>query len=66
MIAEIGHFALWLAMALSLVQAAGGLAGASRSDAAWMRAGGNAANAQCLMVVIAFAALATSFIDNDF
>jgi len=66
MIAEIGHFALWLAMALALVQAAGGLAGASRADAAWMRAGGNAANAQCLMVVIAFAALATSFIDNDF
>jgi cytochrome c-type biogenesis protein CcmF len=66
MIAEIGHFALWLAMALALVQAAGGLAGAARADAAWMRAGGNAANAQCLMVVIAFAALATSFIDNDF
>jgi cytochrome c-type biogenesis protein CcmF len=66
MIAEVGHFALWLAMALALVQAAGGLAGAARADATWMRAGSNAANAQCLMVVIAFAALATSFIDNDF
>jgi cytochrome c-type biogenesis protein CcmF len=66
MIAELGHFALWMAMALALVQAAGGLAGAARADAAWMRAGGNAANAQCLMVVLAFAALATSFIDNDF
>jgi len=66
MIAEIGHFALWLAMALALIQAAGGLAGAARADAAWMRAGSNAANAQCLMVVLAFAALATSFIDNDF
>jgi cytochrome c-type biogenesis protein CcmF len=66
MIAELGHFALWLAMALALVQAAGSLAGAARADAAWMRAGSNAANAQCLMVVLAFAALATSFIDNDF
>ena len=66
MIAELGHFALWLAMALALVQAAGGLAGAARADASWMRAGSNAANAQCLMVVLAFAALATSFIDNDF
>ena len=44
MSAELGHFALWLALAVSLVQALGGLAGAARGDTAWMRTGFNAAN----------------------
>ena len=34
MIGELGHFALWLALAVSVVQALGGLLGAARSDAA--------------------------------
>jgi cytochrome c-type biogenesis protein CcmF len=66
MIGELGHFALWLALAVSLVQATGGLLGAARGDAAWMRTGFNAANAQFGLVVVAFAALATSFVENDF
>ena len=66
MIGELGHFALWLALAVSLVQALAGLLGAARADLAWMRTGANAANAQFALVLLAFVALATSFVDNDF
>jgi cytochrome c-type biogenesis protein CcmF len=66
MIGELGHFALWLALAISLVQAIGGLLGAARGDTAWMRTGFNAANAQFAMIVLAFACLASSFVGNDF
>jgi len=66
MIGELGHFALWLALAVSVVQAIGGLLGAARADAAWMRAGANAANAQFALVLLAFATLASSFVANDF
>jgi cytochrome c-type biogenesis protein CcmF len=66
MIGELGHFALWLALAVSVVQALGGLLGAARSDAAWMRTGANAANAQFALIVLAFVALASAFVANDF
>ncbi|HYF59287.1 MAG TPA: heme lyase CcmF/NrfE family subunit [Burkholderiaceae bacterium] len=66
MIAELGHFALWLALAVSLVQAFAGLLGAARADGAWMRTGSNAATAQFALVATAFVALATSFVGNDF
>jgi cytochrome c-type biogenesis protein CcmF len=64
--AELGHFALWLALAVSLVQALGGLVGATRGDGAWMRTGFNAANAQFVLVTLAFVTLAASFVNNDF
>jgi cytochrome c-type biogenesis protein CcmF len=66
MIAELGHFALWLSLAVALVQSIGGLVGGMRTDVAWMRTGFNAANAQFALIVLAFAALAASFIGNDF
>ena len=66
MIGEIGHFALWLALAISVLQALAGLLGAARGDLAWMRTGAKAANAQFALVLLAFVALATSFVDNDF
>jgi len=66
MTAELGHFALWLALTVSIVQAVAGLAGAARGDGAWMRTGFNAANAQGVLVAFAFAALATAFLANDF
>ncbi len=66
MIAELGHYALWLSMAVALTQALAALYGAGRADAGWMRAGFNAANAQFALIALAFAALAKSFIDNDF
>jgi cytochrome c-type biogenesis protein CcmF len=66
MIGEIGHFALWLSLAVALAQAATGLTGAARADMAWMRTGFKAANAQFGLIVIAFFALAYSFVVNDF
>ena len=66
MIAELGHFALWMALAVSAVQSLAGLLGAARADRAWMRTGFNAANAQFALVVTAFVALATAFVGNDF
>ena len=66
MISELGHYALWLALAVSLVQAMAALSGAQRADWAWMRVGFNAANAQCLLVALAFIALAQAFHQNDF
>ncbi len=66
MISELGHYALWLALAVSLVQALVALQGAHRADQAWMRAGFHAANAQFLLVALAFVALALAFHDNDF
>jgi cytochrome c-type biogenesis protein CcmF len=66
MISELGHYALWLALAVALVQSLAALQGAHRADQAWMRVGFHAANAQCLLVALAFVALAQAFHDNDF
>ena len=66
MIGEIGHFALWLALGLAIAQSVGSLAGAARVRAAWMQSGEKAASAQFAMAVLAFVALAASFVQNDF
>jgi cytochrome c-type biogenesis protein CcmF len=66
MIAEVGHFALWLAFGLAVIQSLAGIGGAARGQLAWMRTGFNAANAQFALVVLAFVALAASFVANDF
>ncbi|MFN5510884.1 MAG: heme lyase CcmF/NrfE family subunit [Burkholderiales bacterium] len=66
MIAEIGHFALWLALAVSVAQWVLCLRGAHRADARWMRAGLHAVNAQFLLVLGAFVALGVSFVQSDF
>ncbi len=66
MIGELGHFALWLALGVALVQALAALTGAARNDSTWMRTGFNAANSQFAMVGLAFAALAASFVNSDF
>ncbi|MEO6270520.1 MAG: cytochrome c biogenesis protein CcsA, partial [Lautropia sp.] len=66
MIGEIGHFAVWVALAVALAQTSLALTGARRNDARLMKAACNAANAQMLLIVLAFSCLAASFIDNDF
>ena len=66
MIGELGHFVLWLSLAIVVLQSAAGLAGAARGDLAWMRAAFNAANAQFALVTLAFVCLASSFVSNDF
>jgi len=66
MIAEIGHFALILALAVALVQATVPLIGAQRGNAAWMNMSGPASAAQFLCVAIAFAALTNAYVTSDF
>jgi cytochrome c-type biogenesis protein CcmF len=64
--AEIGQFSLILAFLLALVQTATCFAGAARSDPALMALGRTAALLQLLFVIVAFGALATGYVTNDF
>ncbi|HTL27410.1 MAG TPA: heme lyase CcmF/NrfE family subunit, partial [Burkholderiales bacterium] len=66
MIAELGHFALALALGVALAMAILPLAGAARGNARWMRFARPAAAAQFFLVATAFGALAWSFAQNDF
>jgi cytochrome c-type biogenesis protein CcmF len=66
MIAELGHFALILALPVALAQGVLPLAGAARGDARWMAFARPAAAVQFLLVLLAFAALAAAFAQNDF
>ena len=66
MIPELGQFALALALCLALVQGVLAIAGAARSDAAWMAVARPAAQGQFVLVAIAFGCLAWSFASNDF
>ena len=66
MIAELGHYALVLALALALVQTCVPLYGARRDDAALMAVGGPTALAQFLFVAISFGALVTCYLRSDF
>jgi cytochrome c-type biogenesis protein CcmF len=65
-IPELGHFALVLALLLSVAQVAFGLAGAARRNEAWMAAARSAVVGQFTFVAIAFAVLASAFIERDF
>ena len=66
MIAELGHFALALALGVALAMAVLPLAGAARGNARWMAFARPAAAAQFLLVAASFCALAWSFAQNDF
>jgi cytochrome c-type biogenesis protein CcmF len=66
MIAEIGHFALILALFVAIVQAVVPLVGAARGDRAWMELARPAAFAQFALVAIAFGALMYAYITSDF
>ncbi len=66
MIPEIGHFALILALALAICQAAWPLVGAQRGDAAMMAVARPAAIGQFVFVGVAFACLTWSFLESDF
>jgi cytochrome c-type biogenesis protein CcmF len=66
MIAEIGHFALILAMLTALAQSVLPMLGAVRGDAALMAFGRASAQLQAVLILIAFAALMTSFGRADF
>lgn len=66
MIAELGHYALVLALSVAIVQATVPLYGAWRGDPGWIGLARPSAIVQCLLVVIAFAALMHAYITSDF
>lgn len=66
MIAEIGHFALVLAFALSIAQGTLPLYGAAKGDARLMAFARSSALGQLLFVAVAFVALTTVFVASDF
>ena len=66
MIPELGHFALILALLVSVAQAVFGLGGAARRSTPWMAAAGSAVVGQFAFVLVAFAALAWAFVQRDF
>jgi cytochrome c-type biogenesis protein CcmF len=66
MTAEIGHFALVLALAVAALQAAAPWIGVRRADAVLMRFGDRAALIQFLLVGVAFSCLAALYLTSDF
>jgi cytochrome c-type biogenesis protein CcmF len=66
MIPELGHFALILALCVSLVQGVLPLFGAQYGRREWVLLARPAAQASFLLMVASFAALAWSFYVNDF
>ena len=66
MIAEIGHFALILALALSLVQSVIPFWGARTNDAGLMAAGTTASVLGFFAVSLSFVALTHAYITSDF
>ena len=66
MIAEAGHYALVLALALALIQAFAPVVGSKLRDPAVMNLAGSTALAQCLFALIAFGALTFTHVVSDF
>ncbi|MFO1318612.1 MAG: heme lyase CcmF/NrfE family subunit [Burkholderiales bacterium] len=66
MIPELGHFALILATCLAAAQAVFAWGGAIGRRSAWMSVVRPIALAQCVFLLLAFGALATSFVTDDF
>jgi cytochrome c-type biogenesis protein CcmF len=66
MIAEAGHYALVLALALALIQSTVPIVGARWRDAALMNVARSTALAQLLFVAVSFAALVALHVNSDF
>ncbi|TAN55289.1 MAG: heme lyase CcmF/NrfE family subunit [Magnetospirillum sp.] len=66
MIAEIGHFALVLALCVAVVQAVVPLVGAKRGMGSWMAVAGPASMLQFLFIAVAFGALTNAYVTSDF
>ena len=66
MIAELGHYALVLALGLALVQAVVPIYGARQNDPVLMSVAGAAAVTQFLFVALAFGALVACYVTSDF
>ena len=66
MIAEIGHFALIIALWLAVIQGFIPLIGAARRNPSWVAVAHPAALGQMLFVAISFICLTWAFVVNDF
>ena len=66
MVAEIGHFALILALTLALAQSIVPMIGAHAGDHKLMRFGSSAAIGQMVFLAVAFGALMASYVMSDF
>ena len=66
MIAELGHYALVLALALGLIQSVVPVIGASRRDEALMRLASSTARMQFSFVSLSFLALTLCYVASDF
>ncbi|MDP2622014.1 MAG: heme lyase CcmF/NrfE family subunit [Hyphomicrobiales bacterium] len=66
MIAEIGHFALFLALGLALVQSVAPIWGARRGDARLMGLAPSLALGQLVFIALAFGALIALYVQSDF
>ena len=66
MIPELGHFALWLALGVSLVLGTMPMVGAARARGDWMTLARPSARVLFGLIAFSFACLAYSFASNDF
>ncbi|HEB58540.1 MAG TPA: heme lyase CcmF/NrfE family subunit [Gammaproteobacteria bacterium] len=66
MITELGHFSLVLALGIALVQAILPIAGAQTGNRQWMSVARPAAQAQFVLMSIAFFSLVWAFVNDDF
>src|SRR6202521_1436908 len=66
MIAELGHYALVLALALALLQSWSPVVGARKGDVALMKLADSTALAQFAFVALAFGALTICYVTSDF
>ena len=66
MIAEVGHFALWLAVGVTLVLGTVPLLGAQRGRGDWMALARPATHVLLGLIIVAYGCLMVSFIKNDF
>jgi cytochrome c-type biogenesis protein CcmF len=66
MIAEFGHYALVLALALALIQSWSPVVGARKGDVALMKLADSTALAQFAFVALAFGALTACYVTSDF
>ncbi len=66
MIAELGHFALWLALAVALVMSVLPLVGSLRGREDWMALSRPLAGTLFVLIAVAFGSLTAAFVGNDF
>ena len=66
MIAELGHFALWLAVGVTLVMGVVPLIGAQRGRADWMALARPASHVLLGLIAFSYLCLMASFVRNDF